>query len=386
MAEPARKIDLDPDDMTEAELAFFQSGGDTAKLEADGFRPAEPPQPEPQAKPTPEPKPEPEAKTVEPEKPAEPEADAEPDDSEFDQQTGKPKTRGKWVSKKALDAERSARKKRDEEFENQNREYGALREKWARLEERFSVFQDALAVQQPEPEATKPEEELPDPEKDIFAFLKALPASLERKFDARLAPVEQRVGQVSEMTQAQRAEAQMLTNYQSDARRFVQAQPDFLNAYAFLVQQRDAELAAAGFADPQRRMQMIVADERDLVNGAFQANASPSERLYAMAKARGYVKQEAPQPQPAANGATNGNGAAPTPTPAAKPTATETAAEEIARLQRGQDAALSLSNAGGNRSPSITIDDLVNMPDEDFRAFARKNPHLVDQMMGKGAA
>lgn len=349
----------DPHALTPAELAYANSGGDVDALVKEGLIPepgseGEPPAPKPEEA-------EPQL-ALTPEPPAEPEEEDQP---ELDPKTGKPKTRGRWVSKGALDAERKERQRLAQEL-------NSTKENWARLEERFKVFQEALNT--PEPEQEEFEEPLPDPEQDIIGFNRGLAARVERqfqRFDEALGGINQRLGQFGDQTAAEREQNQIVNAYRQDATAFTQRQPDFGEAYRYLISSRDIELQAAGYDDPAERNRLIMADEQALAVRALQAKASPAERVYALAKARGYK---------APNGKPNGQQQQPALAAPNQPNVTD----EIARLQRGQEASLSLSNVGGGKPKALSIEDILAMPENVFRDFARKNPDLLEQMAGKG--
>lgn len=358
---------LDPHALTPAELAYAQSG-DTDALVKEGLIQPEPvpqPQPAPQAV-----QPEPQQQTAEPDDEDQPELDTR----------GRPKQRGQWVNKKALDAERAERQRLSQQLAERT-------EAWTRLEERFKVFQEALNAPEPR-EEEEAEEPLPDPEQDIIGFNRALAERMDRRFaqiSEALNGVNQQVGQVNEQSAAERQQNAMLTTYRQDAAAFAQQQPDFADAYRFLISSRNAELEAGGYSDPVERQRLIVADEQALVARSLQTKASPAERIYALAKARGY---QVKVPANGANGATangaNGNGAAPQPQPQPQQAPQPSVTEEIARLQKGQEAALSLSNVGGQRPQALTIEQIADMPQDQFNALMRKNPGMVEALLGKG--
>src|SRR5438552_730179 len=114
--------------------------------------------------------------------------------------------------------------------------------------------------------------------------------------------------------------------YLADAQAFVERNPDFIAGYRHLQHSRDQELALAGHDDPAIRLEIIKAEERDIVIRALHGGASPAERIYALAKARGY-RGEAGR-----------------------------SAERIETIQRGQAAAKSLSSVGGTSGEALTAE------------------------------
>ncbi len=368
-----REPSLNPDDeLTPGELAYAD-GGDTAGLVKEGVQIGDAPVAAPAQGDSAEAK-APSATAAEPAAAAEPHADDDDAEPEIDPKTNRPRQRGRWVAKKALDEARA-------EIKQLRADGAATKEQWARLEERFKVFQEAVTA--PEAQEEPQEETLPDPEQDIFGYLKALAPRLDRRF----ADIDQRLGQVNQRNVAQDETADLMTRYTSDVNSFARENPDFMEAYRFLLGSRNAELEAAGYDDPVERIRLVNADEQALVSRALSRRSSPAQSLYALAKARGYAPKAAvgANGATAANGGGNaaangaGNGAANT-NQAAKPSA----AEEIARVQRGQEASLSLSNVGGNRPQTgTTINDLLAMSDAEFKAFMRKNPDMVEQIAGR---
>jgi len=136
-------------------------------------------------------------------------------------------------------------------------------------------------------------------------------------------------------------------------------QADFGEAYQFLLQGRDAELQAYGVADPAERVRLISEEERGLVQRAIKDGVSPSERVYNLAKARGYAKKE-PKPEP------------------------EKTTEQIDTIARGQAAAKTLSSAGGSPAEVLNAEALANMSEEEFEAWMAKTPRAQQRAIMGG--
>jgi hypothetical protein len=167
-----------------------------------------------------------------------------------------------------------------------------LRERNARLDERMRIFREAAE----QPEAPPQQRQKPDRDSDPFAYM----AWLEERVEG--------LHQDSERTRAQQQEqnayVELTTAFRGDAAQYARTNPDFWEsaanardgAYHFLMKSRDAELAAAGY-NPQERMQIIAADERDIVARSFHAKQrnpsapGPAEVLYKLAEARGYQRR-----------------------------------------------------------------------------------------------
>lgn len=240
----------------------------------------------------------------------------------------------------------------------------AEREKWARLDERLRVFQQAV---EPQPAQPAPR---PDPEADPFGYMRWLGEQFEG--------LQGKTTEVATSVQERDAATELQSTYLRDAREFATKQTDFGPAYNWLMANRDAELAAAGYADPAERMRIITADERDIVARALtvrQTNPSapgPAQIIYGLAKARGFQFQ-APAPQPpGSNGAAHpGNGAAAPANGTAAPAA-PSVTQQVETIQRGAAASRSLSSAGGSPAPAaIDITKLADMNDTEYLAWKR---------------
>lgn len=271
------------------------------------------------------------------------------------------KNRGRFVRHGAFHKEREGRKAERARAEAAETALNEMREKFARGDERLRVLNEAFqgrqaASAQPAAEAPK----VPTPEEDIFGAYHALKA----EFDALK-------GGVNQQTEAQRVEREqreVLTDYQTDARRFMAAEPTFGEAYNHLVQSRAQELALAGV--PQDKVLAEVArEELEIAAACRRAGVSPAERIFAMAKIRGFV---AKAPEPAA--------------PATPAASAETATQKAERIAAGQAGpGKSLSAAGGAPAGEVTLETLAGMSEKDFEAFANKNPDKLARLMGAAA-
>lgn len=146
----------------------------------------------------------------------------------------------------------------------------------------------------------------------------------------------------------QQEQAQQQTSYnnfanaiRSDEAAFVGQNADYYEAIDWLRASRDGELEDAGYP-PAERERIIRGEIEGISGNVLNRKGSPAEAFYKMAKRRGYQKA-----QPA-------NGA-----------------EQVERIERGQAAGRSLSQAGG-ASPAgkLSLEKLVQMDDDDFAAIA----------------
>jgi hypothetical protein len=250
----------------------------------------------------------------------------------------------KMVSLAALHEERTKRQLRDTELRE-------TREKLANLEGKFSIIERLNA---PEPAAPA---KVPTAEEDIFGAVKHAGETI-AQMQKRLDDADAATKTATEET-AKRAT--FVNNYKSDAAKFTEAKPDYMEAYNFILESRAAELRAIGYDTPEALHNALTADEMGIAEMAFAKGKSPAEMLYALATQRGY------KPKAAA------------PAAAAKP-----AAEEVLEtIERGQNANKSLSDLGGEApGGAMTAAVLLAMPMDEFEAWTAKNPAKAKRIMG----
>lgn len=259
---------------------------------------------------------------------------------------------------------------RDERLSQTTSELTDLREKWARIDERMRLFREAAEPPPAAPPAP------PDRESDPFGYMAWQ--------DQRLNALEERLNGTVAQTQEERAAAALTSAFRNDAASYAATNPSFWEsapragdgAYHFLMRSRDAELKAAGYTDPNERMNIIAADERDIVARAFHARQrnpgapSPSQVLYDLALSRGYQPRGTAAPaQPAApaNGAANGQAR-----PAAPAGGAPSVTQQVEQIQRGQAASRSLSSAGGAPvRPGIDLTSISQMTDSEYASWKR---------------
>lgn len=279
-----------------------------------------------------------------------------------------------------------------------------LTETQARLDERLKLINEALTTT-PAQQATQDDDPEPDKEKDIFAHNDWLARQLAKT----QTQIKELTGNLQETARVSQADQELASSYVADAQRLASTDPNFLPAYNYLMQVRIAQLANYHFGidmtdenAPEltaKQVSMIKSEiareEKQLVSKAIASGKSPAGAVYAMAKMTGF-RPAAPGAAPAAGAAPAPNGAAP-PTGAAStaaaavaaapaagkpaapvnggaaPGAAPTVADEIRKIQQGQDAVLSLSAGGGAPAPTLDARKLADMPEEEFGK-------LLDQM------
>lgn len=323
------------------------------------------------------------------------------DDDGDDDATGTtldPAKKPRRVSYSKFEREVSAREKIIADLRKTDTERA---ESMSRLDERMRIINEALTPQ----EKAKQEEEDPEPnhEEDIFAHA----AWMKREMVRRAERSESAIKELLEGRQQEHAQTAVQRAYEDDAAAFVAREPNFAPAYQFLMANRISELAVYFFgkdmtADgatltPQevnRIRQEIQSDENRLVANAIRGGKSPAELIFSMAKARGY-RPVSPAAANGANGAdkaANGKAAPGSLAEAAAATdggakpangANGSVKEEIERVRKGSESALSLSQGGGAPTMTLTPEKLANMPQAEFDALMDQlSPAQQRQAMG----
>lgn len=293
----------------------------------------------------------------------------------------------------------------EKERDDQRTENARMREMLARADERMQLINQALASpevlpggqQQPGQQQADADPE-PDPEEDIFEWAKWSRRRTER--------LEQQLTGVVQGNQEQRQQREFDSQYVADVQRFATQEPNFFPAYAHLMAARTQSLALYYFgkdlSDPNAWLtpaeqnhikNQIAKEERGYAAAAVKHQQSPAKYIYSLARGMGYqprtpeelaalyAQQQGgqqqgdnqpqpgqqggqPQPKPGQQQAQRQNGAGQQQKPAKQQV--PSVAEELARVARGQDAAMSLSNGGGVPQSTLTAEQLANMPQHEF--------------------
>lgn len=209
------------------------------------------------------------------------------------------------------------------------------RERRKTAEQQVRDFQQLLARFAPQaPAAPAPEApKIPDFSTDPVGHFQARIDALEKRNNE----LESFRTQQTQQTEQQRAQ-QTLTSWSAQQEnQFRQTAPDYDDAVAHIRDQRVAELRALNVPD-NAIMAQLQQDAMVLMATAHQQGANVAERVYAIAKSRGY------QPKAAA---------AATPDP-------------IETIQRGQQLAAGLGSAGAAPAGRLTAERLANMTEAEF--------------------
>lgn len=251
----------------------------------------------------------------EPEAKAEPETKAAPDAPKEPEKQEKRPPEG-FVPHGAFHAEREERKKLEGRLETE-------RQRIARMEERFNQIV----------EASKPK--APAVDQDPVGY-----------FQHELGQVKPKLEQFEKYTQEQAHRARQaddhqrfMNAYSGAAQQYEQVQTDFPQAYQFLAQGRISELMEVGY-DFTQAQQLAIEDEMRIVAKSFQDGVNPAERMYALAKKRGYAVKP-PEGQKSQ------------------------AEQKLEVIEKGQRANPEFSPSSQGK-PKLTLAAIADMSDEDF--------------------
>lgn len=140
-----------------------------------------------------------------------------------------------------------------------------------------------LMQQQKQPAKQESAQHIPDAIEDPLGYQAYQLNHLNNAVAAQQKYLEQQ----AQMYQQQQAVSQFDNAYRQSAMEFSKETPDFVDAYKFLEQSRITEYMAAGYS-AMEASQLLQEDERALAAKAFKERVNPAERVYALAKARGF--------------------------------------------------------------------------------------------------
>lgn len=206
-----------------------------------------------------------------------------------------------------------------------------LRDRMVAMEARFS---DVMKKLEETPAPKAPEEPIPSYDEDPAGHLKHQIETLTGKLSELEITGKQSREQDAEVQEQQR----FMSRYRASAEEYGIQQTDFMAAYEWLSKDADAELKVRGYSDPLDRQRIMAQEEFALVGNAFKDDANPAERLYELAKRRGY-KAEAPKDE-----------------------------NKIVNLEKAKGAAKTLSGTGGGTDNAITLQHLTDLEGKEFDA------------------
>jgi len=204
-------------------------------------------------------------------------------------------------------------------------------------------------------------------EDDPIAALQAKVTRLQGEQDAVTASKteadETTVATQKKMEENQAAMVTFQNEVKAKVAEFEVENPDYPDAFKFLMERRMKDFAALGINDPMEQQKNFDIETMAMANNALQRGVNPAKAAYELAKNWGYTKAAAPGE---GNDDKNGGDEA---TKAAAELATKKKAlqDQIAALEKGQAASSTLAGAGGGApesGPSLT--DIEQMSDPEF--------------------
>lgn len=178
--------------------------------------------------------------------------------------------------------------------------YGALHEERQRRKElqqeieriRQEQLQSAQVMQQVLQQMRQQQEPpAPTVDDDPVAYFQAK----QREQEEQLRMVAENLQQRQEREQQEYQQQQFVSAYRQAASEFSQKTPDFNDAYKFAIDHRANELRAAGYP-AEMIPQILRSNEAEIVSLAFQQGINPAEKIYEIARIRGW--KGAPQAEP----------------------------------------------------------------------------------------
>ena len=262
--------------------------------------------------------------------------DEEDESSDADELDDEPKLKADRDYEKAFKTERHKRKELREALEAQAKKTAEIEVTLNQL--RQNAMQKQAA---PEPLPAK-QEPVPDADDDPLGYLQYQIKQQEKaivehnKYLTKRHEIEQRSMQEQAFKQV----------YANSAKEFAQKQTDFSDAYNFLTDSKVKEYIASGFT-PQQANEFLIEDEMALVSKAFEDKINPAERIYNLAKARGYSVDDTSKKQ------------AP--------------AKSLSDIKKGLANSKSLKSGGGQPTErEAGIDDIDGMNFEEFDTYWNK--------------
>lgn len=214
---------------------------------------------------------------------------------------------------RAVAAANQARRRAERDLAEQKLQWETANQRLAELAKKFT------------PAEPKP----PDQNDDPVGAL----AHKSDRIDQRLEAWEKREQEREQRDAQTRQQADIERNWSMAAQSFAQKQPDFPQAYEHLFRNAMEEFEEAGY-DQQTAGQLVQGYWKDIVARAQRDGVNPAERMYNLAKRRGY-KAATPQ-------------------------------DKIETIANGTKATSPLASASGKAPSKLTMEAIAEMKQEDF--------------------
>ena len=226
---------------------------------------------------------------------------------------------------KAYNSERLKRSELKKELASQAKKTEIIEQNLRQIMEKVNAVPQQQAADEPAP---------PDSEEDPIAYTQY---QLD-KLNKQVTDQQRYLQEQNQRNQTQQQYKQFIDVYTESAKEFATGTPDFNNAYQFLNDHRMNEYLESGY-DKKQATEFLREDEMAIVAKAYKEGINPAERIYNIAKYRGYANK---------------------PVAAAPP-------PKLDRIERGIKASKSLGSSGAmNTNTGFSIDSIDTM---DFTEF-----------------
>lgn len=217
-----------------------------------------------------------------------------------------------YVPHQALHQERITRRRLERDLAEERMKWETANKRLEELAKRF-----------------QPQEKEPDPAEDPVG---AITHKTDR-IDQRLSEWEKRQEEQRKQEEQYRQQAEVERHWNMSAQSFAQKQPDFPQAYEHLFKNAMEEFVEAGY-DDARAQQLVQGYWHDIVQQARKDGINPAERMYNLAKRRGYK--------------------------------VATTQDKIETIANGTKATSPLASASGKAPSRLTAEAIAAMPQEEF--------------------
>lgn len=218
-----------------------------------------------------------------------------------------------YVPHGALHQERMTRRRLERDLAEERMKWETANKRLEDLAKRFS-----------------PQEKVPDPQEDPVGAL----AHKSDRIDKRLEDWEKREQEREQQAAQQRQQQDLERHWSTSAQAFAAKQPDFPQAYEHLFRHAMEEFVDGGY-DEAEATALVQGYWRDIVNRARRDGVNPAERMYSLAKRRGYKGQAKTE-------------------------------DKLDTIANGTKATSPLAQASGKAPSKLDMKALAEMPQEDF--------------------
>ena len=183
-----------------------------------------------------------------------------------------PEEKAENVEPEPEEVETSPADKDKELSENYKKAMQEERQKRQEIERKMAVMEERFQ------QMLQPQDQTPSIEDDPIS-----------NFDTRIQGIEKANAELEHQRQIAQQEQQVVTVYQQQAHEFAEKNPEFKEAYSYLVSNRIEELKTLGL-DQITAQQAAAQEEFGIALKSLRDGVNPAERLFQIAKMRGFQK------------------------------------------------------------------------------------------------